>query len=90
MDTFEKIKDLASQLSKDCFTKDQYIIITGCDCSIDRMFAYTSGDFFGVIALITEYIERLEKNNPLGISKYDFLAMIKKSMEEDDKYDQTS
>ena len=87
MDTFMQIKELASKLTRDCFTKDQYIIITGVDCSTDKMFSYTSGDFFGIIATLTEYIERMAKNNPLGISKFDQLVMIRKSLEdnEDDK-----
>lgn len=90
MNTFFKIKDMASRLNKACFTKDQYIIITGIDYSDEEMFSYTSGDFFGVIALLSEYIERLEKNNTLGLTKYDFLDMLRKSFEEDDEYDTTS
>lgn len=89
MDTFMQIKELASKLTRDCFTKDQYIIITGVDCSTDKMFSYTNGDFLGIIATLAEYIERLDKINPLGISKFDLLAMIRKSWE-DDEYDKTS
>lgn len=89
MDTFMQIKELASKLSRDCFTKDQYIIITGVDCSTDKMFSYTSGDFFGVIATLASYIERLGGDNPIGISKFDLLAMIRKSLEEDED-DKTS
>lgn len=89
MDTFMQIKELASKLTRDCFTKDQYIIITGVDCSTDKMFAYTSGDFFGVIATLAAYIERLGGDNPIGISKFDLLAMIRKSLEEDE-HDTTS
>ena len=66
------------------YQKDQYIIITGVDCSTDKMFSYTSGDFFGVIATLAAYIERLDKDNPLGISKFDLLAMIRKSLEDDE------
>lgn len=84
MDTFMQIKELASKLTRDCFTKDQYIIITGIDCNTDKMFAYTSGDFFGVIATLTEYIERVAGNNPLGLTKFQLLDMIRKSLEEDD------
>lgn len=84
MDTFMQIKELASKLTRDCFTKDQYIIITGVDCSTDKMFSYSSGDFFGIIATLAAYIERLDQNNPLGISKFDLLAMIRKSLEDDE------
>lgn len=88
MDTFMQIKELASKLSRDCFTEDQYIIITGVDCSTNKMFAYTSGDFFGIIATLANYIQRLEKNNPLGITKFQLLGMIRKSFEEDDRIDE--
>lgn len=89
MDTFMQIKDLSSMLSRDYFTEEQYIIIIGVDCNVDRMFCYTNGDFFGIIAVLAEYIERLEKNNPLGVSKYDMLNMIRASYEEDE-HDKTS
>ena len=84
MDTFMKIKEMTSKLTRDCFTKEQYIIITGVDCSTDKMFAYTSGDFFGVIATLAAYIERLDQSNPLGLSKFDLLDMIRKSLEDDE------
>ena len=89
MDAFMKIKEMASKLREDCFTKDQYIIIAGVDCSCDKMFAYTSGDFFGIIATLAAYIERLEDNNPLGITKFQLLNMIRASYEEDE-HDKTS
>lgn len=84
MDIFFQIKDLASKLKMDLFKKDQYIIITGMDVSSNKMFSYTSGDFFGVLALLSEYIEKLDRNNPLGITKYEILDMIMKAYEEDE------
>lgn len=84
MDIFMQIKDLASKLKMDLFNRDQYIIITGMDESSNKMFSYTSGDFFGVLALLSEYIEKLDGNNPLGITKYDILDMIRKAYEEDE------
>ena len=80
-----QIKDLASKLKMDLFNRDQYLIITGMDESCNKMFSYTSGDFFGVLALLSEYIEKLDGNNPLGITKYEILDMIRKAYEEDEQ-----
>lgn len=90
MDTFKQIKEMATKLSRDCFTKEQALIIMGVDINNRNMFFSSQGNFIFVLSLLSEYIEKLEKNNPLGLSKYDLFDMIKESIEEDDKYDQTS
>ena len=90
MDTFMQIKEMASKLTRDCFTKEQALIIIGADIDTGNMFCSTQGDFFSILSVLVEYIERLEKNNPLGLTKYYFLDMLRKSFEEDDKYDTTS
>ena len=90
METFMKIKEMTTHLTMDCFTNEQALIIMGVDISNENIFFSTQGNFLFVLSLLSEYIEKLEKNNPLELSKYDLLDMIKKSMEEDDKYDTTT
>lgn len=84
MDTFMQIKELASKLTRDCFTKEQVLIITGADLDNGNMFCSTEGNFFYVVNLLTEYIEKLENNNSLGMTKYDILDIIRKTYEEDE------
>ena len=90
MDTFTKIKEMATKLKMDYFTRDQAVIIIGCDLKNENAFFSSQGNFLFILSLLSDYIEKLEKNNPLELSKYDLLDMIKKTIEEDDKYDQTS
>ena len=85
MDTFMQIKELASKLSRDCFTKEQALIITGSDINNGTMFCSTEGNLLYVLNLLTEYIEKLENNNPLGMTKYDILDIIRKTYEEEDE-----
>jgi len=84
METFMKIKEMATHLTRDCFTDEQALIIMGADISNENMFFSTQGNFLFVLSLLSEYIEKIEKNNPLELSKYDLLDMIKKSIEEGD------
>ena len=90
MDTFMQIKDLASKLSAKCFNNEQVILITGYDMTDGKMFSYTSGNFFSVIGLLSEYIERLGKDNPIRLSKFELLDMIRTSYDEGDEYDKTT
>jgi len=84
MDTFMKIKEMASKVTKECFTKDQCIIIIGGERGTDNIFGFTSGDFCGIMATLAIYIERLSEDTPMGISKFDILNIIRALYAEDE------
>lgn len=79
MDTFMQIKEMATKLSRDCFTKEQALLIMGSDINNGIIFFTTQGNILFVITLLAEYIEKLEKNNHLEMSKYDILELIRNS-----------